>query len=123
MSPRNGKSTDWYERAIDEVARTAYEVCKALRAWDGDLVEARRQRADGVPLVEMLHRGIASGSRDRRVAADEAMAAVRRDEQHCHTGRTSDMVPRGDSCFLALPLWVVGTAARWTPLPIWSSRQ
>lgn len=70
-------STASYDDAIDEVARAARQVCDALRTWDGDLVESRRQRAEGAPFVEMLERGIARGSRDRRVAADEAIAAYR----------------------------------------------
>ena len=70
-------SVDWYETAIGEVARTAHGVCDALQAWDGDLAEARRQGAGGVPFLEMLHRGIAGGSRERRLAADEAIAAYR----------------------------------------------
>ena len=70
-------SAEWYDSAIDEVARAARRVCEALQTWDGDLVEARRLRATGAPVVEMLHRGIAQGSRDRRVAADEAIAAYR----------------------------------------------
>lgn len=70
-------SADWYEEAIDQVADTAREVREALETWDRDLVDARRQRAGGVPFNEILENGIARGSRDRRVAADEAIAAYR----------------------------------------------
>jgi hypothetical protein len=63
---------------MDEVARAARRVCEALRVWDGDLVESRRLRHAGAPFVETLQRGIAQGSRDRRVAADEAIAAYRK---------------------------------------------
>ena len=69
--------TESYDSAIEEVARTARQVCEALRIVDGDLEEARRLRAGGTPIVEMIPRGIAQGFRDRRVAADEAIAAYR----------------------------------------------
>ena len=74
--------SDWFELAIDEVTRTARDVREALEAFDGDLAEARRQRAGGVPLRELIDIGIAQGLRDRRVAADEAMAVYRRAVMH-----------------------------------------
>jgi hypothetical protein len=70
-------SADWYERAIDGVARSAREVSDALQAWNEDLTDAHRQRVLGVPLFEMVRSGIAHGSRDRRLAADEAIADYR----------------------------------------------
>jgi hypothetical protein len=70
-------SADWYESAIDEVTRAAREVREALDAWDEDISEVRRRRRAGVPLVEMTKSAIAEGARDRRVAADDAMAAYR----------------------------------------------
>jgi hypothetical protein len=70
-------SSERFDRAIDEVARAARQVCEALKTWDGDLMECRRLRGAGAPVMQMLQRGIAQGSRDRRVAADEAIAAYR----------------------------------------------
>ena len=66
-----------YDSAIDEVARTARQVCEALQTWNDELGETRRLRDAGVPFLEMLQRRIAQGSRDRRVGADEAIAAYR----------------------------------------------
>jgi hypothetical protein len=84
--------SDWYELAIDEVSRTARDVREALEAWDGDLAEARRRRAGGVPLREMIDIGIAQGSRDRRVAADEAMAVYRKAVMHLRGGVVRSLV-------------------------------
>lgn len=70
-------SADWYQSAIDDVARSARDLRDALQSWEEDLEEARRQRARGDPLIDMIRSSITKGSRDRRVAADEAMAAYR----------------------------------------------
>ena len=70
-------SAESYDSAIEEAARAALQVCETLRAADRDFVEARRLRAGGAPFVEMIQRAIAQGFRDRRVAADEAIAAYR----------------------------------------------
>ena len=48
-----------------------------MQAWDEDLVEVRRQRAGGVPFVQMIDNAIAQGARERRLAVDEAVAAYR----------------------------------------------
>jgi hypothetical protein len=66
-----------YDSALDDVAQTARRLCEALQTWDDELVEARGLRDAGVPFLEMLQRRIAQGSRDRRVGADEAIAAYR----------------------------------------------
>jgi hypothetical protein len=71
-------SADWYERAIDEVARATREVREALQAWDGDLEDARRRRVAGVPFVDMVDSAIAQGARERRVAIDQAIAGYRK---------------------------------------------
>lgn len=68
---------DWYVAVVEAASNAVHEVCQALQGWDVELAEARRWRAEGVPLREMLNRGVALGSRERRVAADEAIAAYR----------------------------------------------
>jgi anti-sigma-K factor RskA len=70
-------SDDRYDRAIDEVLDATEDVREALQAWDEDLLEARRQRGLGNPVVAIVDNGIGQGSRDRRVAVDEAIAGYR----------------------------------------------
>jgi hypothetical protein len=76
-APERSVSDDRYDAAIDEVLHAAHDVRGALQAWDEDLLEARRQRALGNPVVAIVDNGIAQGARDRRVAVEGAIAGYR----------------------------------------------
>lgn len=85
-------SGPWYDRSIDEVERTSRRVREALQAFDEDLLEVRRRRADAVPFVEMLDNAIAQGARERRVAIDEAVAAYRNAVMRLRAGVVRNLV-------------------------------
>lgn len=70
-------SGDWYERAVNGAVHASQELRDALDAFDEVLLDSRRQRVAGVPLIEMLDGVVARQGNDRRVAVNEAIASYR----------------------------------------------
>jgi hypothetical protein len=66
---------DVYVDAIDEVGRAAEALHDALDRIMGQFARARRDRVDGVPLVEIVNGLVDRGGKDARRSVDEAFGA------------------------------------------------
>lgn len=72
-----GVSDDWYHHALDNAAHAARELREALDAFEEVIVDSRRQRAKGVPFLDILDSDAARKGYERRVAVNEAIAFYR----------------------------------------------
>jgi phosphate uptake regulator len=71
-------SEDWFDAAVEEVARAGRDSCAAIEAAVQRLESGRDARAAGRPLADMVDELITAGGRDVRLGAAEAFREFER---------------------------------------------